>query len=73
MLVINILNSLFGYDYVQWKNTAAQGVARIHTDGNGKVFYFRYKCTKVCDVIREADQVLWLTCSPQKYGFPEGN
>jgi ribosomal protein L24E len=62
-----LLNWLFGWDYVQWSNSVTSGLARIHVDGNGRVFYWRYKTTKVADLIREPDQVLWLTCSPDKY------
>jgi hypothetical protein len=58
---------LFGWDYIAWSNTAHQGIARIQKDHNGRVWYWRYRKTEVADVITNADQVLWLTCKPQKY------
>ena len=60
-------NWLFGWDYVQWWNVCDSGIARVHVDGTGRVFYWRYKNIAVADVIRKPDQVLWLTCSPDKY------
>lgn len=62
-----LLNRLFGWDYIQWANTCAGGVARVHHAGGGKVFYWRYKSTGSADIIRKADQVIWLTCEPSKY------
>lgn len=61
------LGRLFGYDYIAWRNSADQGIARVHKDGNGRVWYWRYRVTGVWDVIHEADQVIWLTCAPSKY------
>ena len=66
-MLFRLWKFLFGWDYIQWKNSADSGVARVMADGNGKVFYFRYKSTKVVDVIKDKDQVLWLTCSPDRY------
>lgn len=62
-----LMHFLFGFDYVQWQNAVDQGVARVHVDGLGRVFYWRYRSTKVADVITRPDQVLWLTCHPEKY------
>ncbi len=62
-----ICNKLFGWDYIHWENTAAEGVARVHRDFTGRVYYWRYKSTKVADVIHDANQVLWLTCKPDKW------
>lgn len=62
-----LLNFFFGYDYVAWANFADDGIARVHVDGLGRVFYWRYKCTRVTDIIVEPEQVIWLTCSPNKY------
>jgi hypothetical protein len=64
-------NRLFGWDYVQWKNSADQGVARIYTDHYYRVFYWRYKGTSILDVITTAEQVVWLTCQPSKYIAPK--
>lgn len=34
-MMYKLLNKLFGWDYIQWKNTVDSGIARIHVDGNG--------------------------------------
>lgn len=62
-----ILNKLFGWDYIYWKSFASQGIARVHTSPIGKVWYFRYKNIEIIDTIDTPDQVLWLTCNPDKY------
>lgn len=66
-----LFNYLFGWDYVTWRNTADNGIARVHVDKTGKVYYWRYKIISVADVITSADNHLWLTCSPEKYGFKQ--
>lgn len=66
-MIYKILNKLFGWDYITWSNSAADGVARIHVDGAGKVYYWRYRVTKVADPIVSAEDHFWLTCSPTKY------
>jgi len=66
-----ILNFLFGWDYIAWKNTADSGIARIRRDQNGNLFYWRYKATKVADPITKARDFLWLTCPPEKYGITQ--
>ena len=63
-----ILNYLFGWDYITWKHSANQGIARVEKDKNGNIFYWRYKTTKLADPILEAENHLWLTCRPEKYG-----
>ena len=62
-----LFNFYFGYDYVAWANSADNGIARVHVDGIGRAFYWRYKSTRVADIIVEPKQVIWLTCSPNKY------
>ena len=62
-----VLHSLFGWDYVAWRNSADRGIARVHVDGMGRVFYWRYKSTRLADLILEPEQVIWLTCRPEKY------
>ncbi len=62
-----LLNKLFGWDYIQWRNTASQGIARVNKDGNGVCWYWRYKNTSLADVIKDKEQVIWLTCEPSKY------
>ena len=68
-MIYKLLNKLFGWDYIQWSNSAASGVARVHVDGMRRVWYWRYKGTKVVDIIEDPAKVIWLTCSPNKY-FP---
>ena len=68
-MIYKLLNKLFGWDYIQWKNSDSQGVARVHVDGMRRVWYWRYKGTKVVDIIVDPTKVIWLTCSPKKY-FP---
>ena len=65
-----LLNLLFGWDYIAWKNSADQGISRVLVDGRGVVFYWRYKVTNVADIISDPNSVLWLTCPPDKY-FPK--
>ncbi len=78
-MIYQLLNRLFGWDYVYWSNSADEGIARVHLINDG-VFYWRYKNTKVLDEIIDIDQVVWLTCSPEKYQLyinkgrkPQGN
>ena len=66
-------HKLFGWDYVAWRNSADQGISRVHTDGDGVAFYWRYKSTKVADRIKTREDVLWLTCTPEKYLEENGN
>jgi hypothetical protein len=62
-----ILHFLFGWDYVAWRNSADRGIARVHVDGMGRVFYWRYKSTRLADFITEPERVIWLTCGSEKY------
>ncbi len=66
-MIYKLMHRLFGWDYVGWSNTADYGVARVFNDGTGGAFYFRYKGTKLIDKIRAVNQVVWLTCLPEKY------
>lgn len=66
-MIYKLLHRLFGWDYIAWRNTADQGVARVHVSADGVVFYWQYKTTKVLARIKRTDQVLWLTCKPEKY------
>lgn len=62
-----LFNKLFYWDYIYWTNSCTQGIARIHRDGSGNPYYFRHKVTNVIDRIRCEEQVVWLTCEPEKY------
>lgn len=66
-MIYQLLHAFFGWDYICWTNSADQGVARVHVDGTGRVWYWRYWLTSVADVIEKKEQVLWLTCNPSKY------
>jgi hypothetical protein len=69
-MIYALLHKLFGWDYIQWRNSADAGVARVRVDGMGRVWYWRYRSIKLVDYIKKPEQVLWLTCSPVKY-FPD--
>jgi len=62
-----LLNYLFGWDYIYWSNTAASGIARVFVSKDNRVYYYRYKSICLIDEIRELEQVIWLTCKPEKY------
>lgn len=62
-----ILHWLFGWDYIGWYNSADNGIARVFNDSTGRTFYFRYRITKLIDEIHKPEQVIWLTCKPEKY------
>lgn len=64
-----ILNWLFGWDYVCWKNSAASGIAKVHTSPDGEVYYWRYKSIALLDILPPelGQSVVWLTCKPEKY------
>lgn len=65
-----ILNALFGWDYIAWSNSCDWGVARVHVAMDSKVWYYRYKSTRLIDRLTDPDAVMWLTCKPEKY-FPK--
>lgn len=67
--MIKLLNFLFGWDYILWKNFADSGVSRVHVLPDGKVYYWRYRLCSIIDLIQKPNDVLWLTCLPSKY-FP---
>lgn len=62
-----IYNYFFGWDYIHWRNTVSQGVARVFEAECGKVVYWRYKNIRVLDEVEKPDQVIWLTCHSDKY------
>lgn len=65
--MLKLMNLFFGFDYIQWRNSADQGIARVRTDGMNRAWYFRYKNISVIDFITDPKQVVWLTCAPEKY------
>ena len=62
-----ILNRVFGWDYIYWKNNTDRGIARVHVDAEGNVYYFRYESLNLIDRITNPSEVMWLTCLPSKY------
>lgn len=60
---------LFGWDYIQWQINDEAGISRVHKLPDGRVIFFLYSGENVAKEITEWRQVLWLTCSPKKYGF----
>lgn len=62
-----LLNFLFGWDYIYWRNSIDSGIARIRTSPDGTVWFWRYKSIKVIDKIEYKNDVMWLTCQPEKY------
>lgn len=62
-----ILNYLFGWDYIFWRNSCDQGVARVRKAPDDKVYYYRYRITSLIDVIERSSEVIWLTCKSDKY------
>lgn len=62
-----LLHRWFGWDYIQWSNSCSHGVARVHVDGMGRPFFWRYKGMRVAALITNPDHLIWLTCSPAKY------
>lgn len=62
-----LLNYLFGWDYIAWKNSIDSGIARVYLSGDGTAFYFRYRNICCIDKIHKPEQVIWLTCASKKY------
>lgn len=62
-----LLNKIFGWDYIYWRNTCDGGISRVFITPDGKVSYWRYKITNILDEIKKPDDVIWLTCNPNKY------
>lgn len=61
-------HKLFGWDYIHWENSADSGIARVHKNDDGVVWYWRYKSTRCIAVIPKVFYgIVWLTCSASKY------
>jgi len=69
MIKYKLLKWLFGWDYIFWSNSYASGVSRVYKSQGGGVLYLKYNNIKFVNVINNADQVTWLTCSYEDYGF----
>ena len=66
-MIWKLLNRLFGWDYIYWRNSVDDGIARVYKNDDGVVYYFRYKNILVIDVVKDPKQVIWLTCASSKY------
>ena len=66
-----ILNWLFGWDYIAWDyctlSVDDSGIARVYINPDGDVWYWKYKRLGHHNIITSKDDVLWLTCSSDKY------
>lgn len=59
-------HKLFGWDYVYWELISMSGVSRVRLAPNG-VAYFRILGLIICVTDPSLDDILFLTCSPEKY------
>ena len=66
-MIYKLLHKLFGWDYIAWRNSADSDIARVRVTPMGEVYYWRYKLTKIADVITDPKKVMWLTCHSDKY------
>ncbi len=60
-------HKLFGWDYIYWEEPWASGICRIHIDGEGNPYFYKYKSIKVLNWIKETEYIRWLTCNREKY------
>lgn len=68
-MIYKLLNKLFGWDYVIWSYSGDHGIARVQVDGMRRVWRWHFKPTRWYEFIEDPTEVIWLTCSPNKY-FP---
>lgn len=68
-MIYKLLHKLFGWDYVQFEKGMYGGISRVQLDGMKRPWYWRFKSSKIGEIIRKPEDVIWLTCSPDKY-FP---
>ena len=59
-------HTLFGWDYVYWELISMSGVSRVRLASNG-VAYFRILGLIIRVTDPSLDDILFLTCSPEKY------
>ena len=65
-MMYKLKHFLFGWDYIQWNNSADQGVARVFELPDGKVVFWQYWTISLLFEITDKSQVNWLTCKPSK-------
>lgn len=61
----------FGWDYIQWSNGLYSGICRVFRLKTGEAAYMPYPFLEHLHIIRQADDVRWLTCMPSKYGLQD--
>lgn len=66
-MIYQILNYIFGWDYILWDDSIHEGVARVRINPSGVIYYWKYKSIKVMKTLSSPEQVFWLTCKPEKY------
>ena len=66
-MMYKVLHWIFNWDYIAWRSIAGNGIARVHINPQGIPYFWKYKNTKVVEIIADADHFLWLTCKPEKY------
>lgn len=66
-MLYKLWHKLFGRDYVYWNNGKGSGVSRVFNTLDGTTFYWQYKSTKVLGKVTRPSEVVWLTCSSDKY------
>jgi hypothetical protein len=80
-MIYKLLNKLFGWDYIQLRYPPNEGVSRVQLDGMNRVWHWQIRVTilanisyddKVIHIIQRPEDVMWLTCSPDKYFPPSG-
>lgn len=65
--MITILNKLLRWDFIHWNNGMYEGNSRVRKTPDGTVYYYEYWTLSIIKTITEPKQVIWLTCSPDKY------
>jgi len=70
-MIYKILNKLFGWDFVYWKNIATEGISRVRTDYYGEPYYIWAINSRVRIITKS--QVMWLTCKADKYLKDQGD
>lgn len=66
-MIFRVLNFFLGWDYVSWDTALSCGVSRVYKSHDGIVYYFKCKYQKSVKVIHHPNEVIWLTCHPNKY------
>lgn len=65
-MIYKLLHKLFGWDYIQFSSHGG-GVSRVQVDEMNRPWYWRWRFEGTAEIIRKPEDVIWLTCSPEKY------